>query len=407
MIVSTPFLIIPGFDMRTPKEVIGLMLALSCILIALFHGEIKRYRNYWVLAFIGFMYVGILLAPDFREYALAFVTRGQVNLLLNRSVAELWMFKSFSYILIYILFMIVVVSREFEKKEILMITFLMALCGFLMSGYVLIQRAGLDQFFSIIPLSVDHTIAGLPTPEIGGFLGQATVVAPFIAMTVPLALYLKKYIWVIVMVLAICFTVSKVGMVSVGAGLMFYLFFSTRKYYKAIATVLILVLIVPVVIGLFAFGGMDKVVAYCEHQSSGRVGAWVDIWQSFSEGYNGKKFTITGMGAGSFRQWFSVLYNNKWWQAHCDPLEALINFGIAGMCLLLLAIRKFCWKVFKNKNELIVAFTASAFTIVLSSFGTFSLQIAPNIIYLLIILGLLQNKNIRRMICLDSIGKTS
>lgn len=393
-IVLIPFVMFPGIEFNVPKEILSFGLALSIGLVALYQGYLKKFENRWVMFFIGFAFIGIIFAPACREIMMCHMAKGRMDLLIQRNVSNLWMYKSLLYFLVYTLMMVAVSSYEFTRKQMEEMVFLMCLCGFLMSLYIFVQYFRLDQFFDIVDYSKNHEINVLPAKALGGFLGQPTIVATYIAMLVPLALYLRKYIWAICMATAVCLTLSKFAIGSMSIGVILYFLFSRRRFYKSVGIVLI-------ALGLFLIVcwinknhiiSVDSLVSKIEAESSGRVTIWKTVLKDFRSEFEGSMRTVLGYGAGAFEYMHSIIRDSKWRTLHNDWGELIFNFGIAGAAIMFMAIKYLYKKSFMIRNELIIALLACLTILFINSSGTFSLQIASNIFYAIIIIGLLQNK---------------
>ena len=59
----------------------------------------------------------------------------------------------------------------------------MSWAGFIMAVYVILQALGWDQFFEVKP---EQHFKAVTQNGLGGNLGQPTIVAPFLAMIIPL-----------------------------------------------------------------------------------------------------------------------------------------------------------------------------------------------------------------------------
>lgn len=167
-----------------------------------------------------------------------------------------------------------------------------------------------------------------------------------------------------------------------------------NRYIKIITILLILVLLL-FAIYRYQIKGVDDVINYIKYESSGRFGAWADMWAFFKNPVGAHKQCVTGLGPGSFEWLYSILKDNHWWQAHNDVFEVLLNYGIVGFIFAMLAL----WTVFKKMffNHLCTAIAISLGIIIICGLGTFPFQIAPNIFYVVILFGILQNNNIRRI----------
>jgi len=399
-LVLTPFAVWPGMDLRIPKEIAGLGIALAIGLYALYNGSLKKFKNYWLLLFVGYFLVCMCLAPNFRGFVLGFHHGKELTILGKRAMSGFWAFKPFLFTMVYLLMTVAIASISFRsKKEVETIAKIMAFCGFLMALYIFVQVMHLDQFFRMMTDAENPQVRWMTKPLIGGFIGQPTVVSPFIAMLIPLAIYLRRYFWSLCMVLAVCLTHSKVAIGAMIVSLVLYLLISKRISSKIIGVLLIVGLATGA--GYLHKQNPDRnwIEWVHMHESSGRIETWVDIWEDFTSPIEGKRFCVTGFGPGAFAYTYSIRKDTQWWQAHCEPLEGMYNFGFVGIGILLMSI----WWMIKNilpallrRSELIWAFTSSLICIFICSLGSFPLQgiIAPTMWYTVVIIALLHNVTI-------------
>lgn len=403
-IVLLPFAVLRGMDTRTPKELLALGLALSISLVALYKGKLKPFKNYWILLFLGSIYLGILFAPDFKDFLLAYhhvqgehlpphARKQAFSMLMNKDISDSWMYKSFFYIFIYSLMMITVASIDLTKKVVDKIFFLMGLSGLLTALYIFLQAVGGDQFFTKMPEMYNPDVNYLTKPRIGGFMGQSTIVSPYLVLVLPIVLFLRRYIWFGLIVLAIILTQSKVAIGAMLIMLIVYFVLSNRKYSKIFA-----VIFLSVFIGCGVFivkkknlTSRDGISHYLTHEASGRFPVWLGVIKDLREPFEGTAHGFTGFGAGSFHYSYSTRRNNRWLQAHNEPIEALYNFGTLGVGLLIMA---FWWMRRRIRTELEKSIVVSFFGIVVCSLGTFVFQLAPIIFYTIILLGLYQNNSL-------------
>jgi len=400
-LIVIPFAIVPGMDMRTPKEIIALFIALALGLVAIYEGKMKAFRNNWILLFVGFFIVSMVFSPSFSNFVLGYVSNEgdnvrKLSVLANRNISGFWAFKPFLFAIVYLLMTVSLASAEFTKIEVKKIFAVMMWCGFAMSCYIFIQRLHLDQFFAQVPDSVDQSVKHMRAPLLGGFIGHATLVSPYIAMIIPLALYLRKYIISTIMIVAVVLTNSAVAITAMIISLITYLILSKRKEYKIIG--FIALAIVMLSLGSIKIYKSQYMTAnYLTSRASGRFGAWQNILKDFTSSPIGKtkKFTVTGFGPGSFEYAYSVRNDNLWVQAHNEALEVLYNFGIVGLFLLIMALyHTFNYAYIWGYGEIPIALTGSLICILLCSLGTFSFHIAPTMFYTTVVIAFLHNKNI-------------
>lgn len=387
-------------DIRTAKELFIFGLSLCLVLFAISQGFIRRFSNMWLLLFVAFCYVSILFASGCNDFIMAYVkpenNRIALEILKDRNVSNLWMYKSFSYVFLYTLLLISIASFDFEYNGMKKIVKVMVGCGIVMALYIIVQKFALDQFFNKSDINKNPDVNNVTQWALGGFIGQPTVVAPFIAMLVPLTIYLRKYICATLMAISVFMTESKMAGGALLVGLVFLFIFYGREYYKTFGIILLCGILMAGSFWLKEFSKVENKGSYFSHISSGRTAIWAEMWKSFVTPVNGKKYTITGQGPGSFFYLFPIRHNNTWKQAHNEPLEIIMNFGIVGFAFLCLAFRR----MFINLDfvfgdyELIFPLLTSLLIIFLCSLGTFTFHIAPVYFYTLIILGFLHNRSL-------------
>ena len=392
--VVTPFFVLPGLDSRLPKEAFSLGVALSVVLLTFLKGGFKPFKNYWILLFLLFSYFSILFSPPFKDFMLAYKNGNTLEILVNRPIANLWMFKAEYYFLIYFLFMIVVASFEFKSNQIKTLLFLIPFCGFIMSLFIFIQEAGLDPFFSKVTQEYNPDVNHLDKPLIGGFMGQATLVSTFIAASIPIAVFLKRYFWVLCCLLALYFCESKTAWIALYVGMLLYFFSVQKRFHKSIGIVLVATAL------CFSTFWFNKCPFYDAQslniqigmQANGRVNITRQIIDFFITSIEGTKRTFWGIGPGSFHYVFSTIKNNQWWEAHNDPAEFLINFGIPGLGIIFMAVLFMVNLCGIKNNAITPAIYSSLLILFITSLGTFSMQLSPNIVNACILVGLLHNK---------------
>ena len=401
-IALSPFVFMPGMDMRTPKEIFVLAMTLSLILTAFYQGIFKKFTNVYLLIFLGFCYISILLSQNYSDFVMTHMKpiNGQIALeiLQDRNVSSLWMFKAYFYIFMYALLLMAVASFEFTIASMEKILKVMMVCAVITAIYIFIQKLGLDQFMGKTTVEKNPDVNNVTQALLGGFIGQPTVVSPFMAMMFPICMYFRKYLFAVIIVIAVLMTQSKMACGSLIVAMCFLAIFSTRIVRIILSCLALVSLLCCSVYFVNDYIKLDHKERYFVDMASGRVSAWKDMYEFYKTPVNGKKYTVTGLGPGSFNYAYSIRKSSSWKQVHNDPFEALQNFGIAGVSLLFLAI----FVMIKNlefdsdQKLLIIALLTSLLTIFLCSLGTFPLQIAPIYFYTLIILGFLHNRQLSR-----------
>jgi hypothetical protein len=379
-LVAVPFLLIPGYDTREPKMMLALAVALATGLVALFQGRLRPFHNKWALILLGYLLVSIWFAPT----------------LITPKVPNLWVWQPAFAMLVFALFAITIASVEWDERARWRLFTVATWAGVIMAGYALLQFLYIDQFCN---QKTDY----FPINRIGGTMGNRTIVAPFIAMLIPLAIHLRSWWKVVVMAAAILVCRSSIA---IGAGAVAVLFQVAGRGRRPlqIAAGTATVLVVAAVIGYGTSASVRR-----EVNDSGRAAVWklvIEDWRSPVDPEKDNSFAITGLGPGSFRYVFppkhEQFFRERAWQdfhqVHNEYLQMLYECGVVGLFLLLGAIfwvfrRNYsfreCWRGEADPYRL--SLLSSFLCIALCAFGTFVWQIAPTVFYTAVVVGLLHN----------------
>jgi hypothetical protein len=377
-LIITPFIVLTGYDTRMPKMAAALVFALALSLWVLYKGHIKPFANKWVLIFIGYLLLNIYLSPK------------PDIILFDIRVGNIWVWQSVSYIIIFSLMLISTASIEFKPQDIKRLLNIMVHCGLVMAVYCILQALCLDQFFKSIGGGTDSL---LYANQIAGTLGNPTIAAPFMAMLIPLALYLKRYIFAVIMALATILTMSQVGIGAMAVSLLFYFAVKSKRN-----------LIIAVSTGIIAISAYAFICPVrATINDSYRFGAWKTMTEDMVKPNPGARYPITGIGTGSFGYTFHVKHarheiHSTFIQAHNEYLELFWNTGLVGLDLFLCAMF-YVWKqnfsikavLSSTANQYRMALLSSFLCISICAGGTFVFQIGTTIFYTILIVGLLTN----------------
>jgi len=362
-----PFVSIVGQDIRELKGALAFVVMLTIGLLSVYKGKIKPFSNKWALILVGFVWLNIMLSPS------SGLKLGSINLM------QFWSWKPFCYILVYLLGIMAISSAtKLNTKGILKG---MVYAGFVMALLVIIQFFCLDQFFRSNGQIHEQW-------NLGGSLGHPIFVGAFMAMIVPLAVYLKKRFIAVIIVSAVLVTQSQVAIGAMALSLGFYFACKGRKQ------------LIGVVIGLLVLA--SGVMVLIQHKpdyvsDSGRFSEWVrivdDVNQPIRPNVPGEKekygkYPVTGRGLGSFYYTYHVIHKCRFFQAHNEYLEWLYNCGIIGVILLFLAILHI-YKLNFLKNEYRTALLSSFTCIAITAGGLFVWQLGATTLYSAILVGLL------------------
>ena len=388
-LASIPFWTIPGqIDTRQPKLILAVMVALTIGLWVLSHEGFKPVKNKILVAFIGYLAISVFMSPTMSvmdmDKALHSVNLPYVSLF---------------HILSFFLMFIAIAGMKLSQKDTKFYLTIMVWTAFIMTFYCALQAIGIDQFFELTNKHPDaHNVPGR---DIVGTLGHPTLLGPYIAMCIPIAVCLRKYAMAICMAIIVALTLSQVALGGMVISLLFLL--GTRGKKRLIVAIIVglsLITILSTGINRYSNGPMREFV-----NDSGRFRMWGKIVQDLNsplhEG-NPKKYAITGFGLGSFGYMFMYRHSNpgnQYKQAHNDYLELLYNAGVIGFLLFIAVILhlfihtisiKRIWKGEANKYRMCLL---SAFICIAVCAGAnFVWQLGPHGYYTVFIAGLLYNK---------------
>ena len=387
LIKLLPFATTTAINTREAKSFLGFYIALAIGLSGIYSGEIRKCKNKWILLFLLFIPINIHLAP-------------QYNIELNGvSSPNYWVWKPFLTILCYFFMFIIVQSLKITRESLSKLFNVMVWCGLIMSTYVLFQNFGWDQFFIIKP---GQHITASTNPLLVGTLGNSTIVSPYIAMIIPIALYLRRWIVALVLICAVIACQSNMAIGAMIVSLLLYVCFRYRL--RGIFVVfLALTLSVSVLNGIRVLNPQKftKITSKVT-SASGRIAVWKESIKISKESELGKGKTrhpFTGTGLGSYPVLYRPLMKSTFGKAHNEYLEVFCTMGIGGFVLFLMAIGFMLKSVFIsyfegfNQTE-IAALICSFVCISLVALGTFIWQVSPQNYYTVLIFGLLSNRRI-------------
>ena len=373
-----PFVRVIAPDTREPKELIALTFALAIGLLAVFQGTLKPFRNKYFLILVVFLLLNLFMSP-------------QADLFINNvQVGDMFFWKPFAKVLCFALLMFAVASMDIDFNDILKT---MAYCSFAMSIYVILQRLGFDQFWIQREGEQYLWVSGR---AFGGNLGQPTLAASFIATIIPIAFYLRKYIFGIVMFTAVVLTKSEMALIALAIVFVFYIAKSQRLLFP-----IIIFFILFFVIGCSLFSTNYKVRSFINDHSSGRTSVWRETFNDIKDGAisDGKQdFSFTGVGFGRFAFIFPDKHKSNFQQTHNDILEFTYNCGLIGSGILIVGLFFMVKSAWYCNDSLPIAILLSFLTILIISFGSFPFQLGAHQFYSAVLIGLLHNNSIiRRM----------
>lgn len=343
---------------------VGVALVFS--LLALSRGLLKPVRNPWLFIIMGYLFLSVYLAPK---------TIIELN---GVDIKNAWSWFPMFNIMVFFLFFLSVASVEFNKELILKV---MVYAGSVMAGYVILQYFGFDQFF----VSADPGLGRL-----GGTLGNRAITSAYIAMIIPIALYFKKYLLSLLMVISIFMMGISASIVSMIAASSFFIWSCLRWCNRRI---FILFMVASALISGFVIFKMPNKEIIANH---GRYQVWRELVEDLRKPVSGKtnkKYSFTGFGIGSFKYMFHAKHPvSNFTEAHNDYLELLYNIGVFGLFLFLASMWRAAKKSFIPENRYRMMLLSSFGCVALNAGGLFCWQSAPIVFNSLIILGLMQKE---------------
>jgi len=423
-IISTPFAFYPGSDMREIQMLVAFAAALFLGTAALYKGQFKPFRNPWFLALLAYIPISVAFspAPD--------VTLVGIN------VSNFWAWKPLAYIAVFSVYLVSLSSANFQYCDRRMIMKVMVWCASFMALYVILQHFWIDQFFA---LSVSD-----PKGRTAGFIGNPTLVAPFIAMMLPMAFYLRMWKEAIVILAGALIPDSQIASGALLVSMVFYFGMRSRSRFITFAS-LMTILGIGLAVGCFTSPQVRKFVGDNE-----RFIQWRHIANDIRNPLDRNipnSYPLTGRGLGSFKYVYHIDHPNiyvnlkkvnpfhailrrypksrslnpKEWtpdflkssgvpngainlwkiyknhpntfhQAHNEYLEGAYNSGMIGLFLWIGAIvwifKRSCFFGDMTERRPLLA---SFLCVSIAAGGTFVFQIGATLFYSLTIIGLLHN----------------
>jgi len=373
-LILLPFCVWPGYDTREPKLFMALVISLVLGLFSFYKGYFKPYKNIWFMLFLFYIPLNYLLTP-------------KLNLLIfGLPLGAFWIIQSYLIILIFFIAHVAINSYQFTDEDKTRILKIMVWVGTIMSIYAIFQRLGFDQYWiTRNPGDIEGQVAGT--------LGNRVILAPFLAMIVPLALYLKKYIQAILLILVVFMCQSAVACGALIISLLFLLATKSKRFL-ILAISLFIIISLILTIGYFKSPKIKSLMG-----NNYRFLAWKTIINDVKEPKEitkdkKQRYPLTGFGLGAFRYIFQTEHKSMlpgYREAHNDYLELLYNTGLIGLGLFLMGLY-FLTKQFFPLDRLNANLFASFICIAICAGGIFVWQQGCHIFYTLVIVGLLNKR---------------
>lgn len=363
-----PFLADTVQDYRSTKEFLGITCVVGIILWSIFVGHKIQCKNPGIVLLMGYILIHPFLTPP---YTLE---------LFHQNVAGFWQFKPVLYSFIYFIFFCIVANMDLIEKNYDQIFKVLYWVGFISALYALLQWLHLDEFQHLA--SWGNSL-WTPHGNMTATFTHPNYSGAFLAMTIPLAIYLKKFWQAILMTIILILINGKMAIFGCICGIA-YLIFSKNKWWALVYSLLI------VASGWFLIS---------HHQSdwtdSGRFAMWKLIFHDITQPWIAEKaFPLFGHGLGSFGTIWTSVHKGTMHEAHNEPLQYAFETGLIGLGLVIFSI---FWLIKKiNIFTLIDKQTVILFVCLVSilacSLGLFVWQIEPHRFISVLIFALLHNK---------------
>jgi len=363
-LILLPLLPIFGFSGKPTLSAFGMGVATALCLWGYFTQEQRPLRNKWLLFFCGYLLISAWQAP-------------YPNLIvLKRPILNFWIWKSMFYAFMFLGMYRTISSAKLTEKHKDLIFDIIIYTTMIMSVYVIGQRFGIMQWFTSLCGSYGTFTAA-------GTLGSPSYVSPYLMLGIPFALYRKKSILIVPIILGIIATNSQMAIGSTIVMLMIILYF---KYKKTIISLFVIGALTAG-IGLAVKGSVVGNVI----DDSTRFTEWQNILVGVKTPYMSKRsYPYTGRGPGAFFWTYRMSSGSNFAQAHNEYLEVLYDTGIIGLFLFLMSLYYIFKNTILNKRN---KYLMSAFIgICVCSGGIFAWHLGMTSFMTILIAGLLNNE---------------
>jgi O-antigen ligase len=367
-LIAIPLLPLVGFHGN--ENLMGASLFIATVLCLWgYTQEQKPFRNKWLLFFCAYLLISTWQAP-------------YPNIILfNNPIAHFWVWGSMFSAFIYLgMYKTISESKiSFKNKDLIFDIIMYSILT--MAVYCIGQRFGLMQWFT--------SVGGNNSPNpnlVGGTLGSPAYVSPYLVAGLPFGLYRKKYLYTILISIAIILTDSQVAMIAGVITLATLACFKLPKLKYYIISLILLAGIVLTTGKVLQYKPIDELV-----NDSTRFQTWTVILDSINKPYGSEKaYPWTGRGPGAFK-WTNMQSNgNNFREAHNEYIEVLYDTGIIGAFLFIMSLFYF----FKNikltpRNHYLV----SAFIgLCVCAGGIFVWHLGMTVFLTVVLIGLIDNE---------------
>ena len=364
-LILLPLLPLLGFVGTPTQSIFGMGIAAALCLWGYFTQEQRPLRNKWLLFFCGYLLISAWQAP-------------YPNLkVLGMNPQHFWVWKSMFYAFMFLGMYRTISSAKLSDKQKDLIFDIVIYTTMIMSVYCIGQRFGLLQWFTR-----GGSIIGGPLST-AGTLGSPSYVSPYLMLGIPFALYRKKWLFAIPIVLGVIATNSQMAIGSTIVMLMIILYF---KYKKTIISLFVIGALTAG-LGLAVKGSVVDKVIY----EPVRFAEWKKIAISIKTPYmSNKAYPYTGRGPGAFKWTYRPSSGSNFAEAHNEYLEVLYDTGIIGLFLFVMSL----YYIFKNTilNERKKYLMSAFIGICVCSGGIFAWHLGCTMYLSVLIAGLLNNE---------------
>lgn len=362
-VIAIPLLPLLRYGTREHQIGLSIFMATLLCLWGYYSGNNKPIKNYWLFIFIAFMLFSAWQAPKpLVEYA-------------GLNISNFWIWKPLFMSLVYLGMFSTIRSIDFTTKDKKILFNIIASIGFVIGLHCIGNSFHLHQWYGV------KETANSTQKHIASFLGQPSLVAAYLAMLIPIAIYVKRYFFAAVMIVAVLLTRSDVALVAMILSLIILL----RKKFMVIGFVIVLLS----AIGIF--------FSPLKINDNARFAKWEKIMVNLKEPFLGEKsYPYTGFGPGSFKYTYEPeIKNKRYSHAHNEYMETLSENGYIGAAFLFMALLMMFLNLRINSFEDKILLS-SFVCIALCAGGTFVWRLGPHMFNSVLILGLLNkgDKNV-------------
>lgn len=373
-------IILPGMmgdGIRQTKECLnGITLLLICF-TGFARYRMRPFNSKFLALFVGWAYfVSFMSKYDFSFFFLYYLLLGTMAIYVLSSLKSPFK-KTFLW-------------GNINIKQFLIFV---AVVGLINAIYTVLQTVCIEQFFVVRSADNSYRLGdGTLTHRMVGLMGNPSLLAIYLSMLLPIYLYLRKrwaYLTFALIVILIFMLNSTTAYASAFAGVLFYIFFTNKKFFY-------ISLGVTIIFVFLAFRLMDATTKFDMFNSSGRY----QIWKIGYEKWINKRAieplgAITGHGLHSWEYEIGEKSSDgysKWKEAHNDWFQILYETGVIGFGLaigfLYSLFRKFLSDIMPHK----VAMMASLMSFGVSGLTLFPLYSSCMILYAVVFTGLIMKK---------------